>query len=517
MKTMNTMQTVLVAALAVAAFSNSDAALAQRAGGLGARVAGRAASAQPAPAPQAAPQAPAPQTPSLGTTRPIAQPASRPAAQAPASQAASKTAAPQAAQTAQPPAKEPLKKSDGSEFVVPAGATVDQLIAQANELLETEVAFETEEEYNDWIGKMLETIGKIGERILASKPTDEQFVQGISLRGQALCYQASIDPKALPKLGNYATALEKNERVQKLEDGRQAATAFKGVYLQAKVADIAEQNGTPAELAAAMKEVGAFIAAHPEASDMTVDLVFPVKLVAENQKQPTLPSQVWTPIRKQLAASDAPEAKNALVLLEGAIRYSQLEGRPIEWKGCDKTGEPLDTKKVEGKVVLVTFWASWLNGLAEFDAQLKELYEKYRDSGFEIVGYNLDSEQADADKYVKNNAIPWIILSDRAAADTKQTSLATYYGISEIPTMILVGGDGNVAAVDIGMESLIATLESVFAQSQTQAAKASAGAAATPRPAASASAKAPASVSPASKSSAKTTIKSTSPSRANNK
>ena len=38
-------------------------------------------------------------------------------------------------------------------------------------------------------------------------------MQGISLRGQALCYQASIDPKALPKLGNYATALEKNELV----------------------------------------------------------------------------------------------------------------------------------------------------------------------------------------------------------------------------------------------------------------------------------------------------------------
>ena len=55
-------------------------------------------------------------------------------------------------------------------------------------------------------------------------------------------------------------------------------------------------------------------------------------------------------------------------------------------------------------------------------------------------------------------------MSDRATVDAKETSLAAYYGISEIPTMVLIGGDGKVAALDIGMESLVATLESVFAQ-----------------------------------------------------
>ncbi len=379
------------------------------------------------------------------------------------------TAAQQTATAAQDSAQAPLKKSDGSEFVLSATATIDELIEKANSLMSTSVAFETQEEYDEWIGKMLETVGKIGDRILKMKPNDEQFVQGIALKGQSLCYQASIDSASLPKLGAFADALEKNAKVQGLEGGRQAAMAFRGVYLQAKVAEVAEQNGSVQDLNNVMKEVSAFIAAHPEASDMTVDLVFPVALVAENQKQPKLPAQIWTPIRKQLAASDSQEAKAALQLLEGTIRYSELEGNAFKWNGCLADGTKFDPASVKGKVVLVDFWASWCEPCGSMHAQLKELYEKYHSQGFEIVGYNLDAEQADIDAYLKKDPLPWILMSDRATVDAKETSIAAYYGISEIPTMLLIGGDGKVAALDISMESLIATLESVFSKSGVNA------------------------------------------------
>ena len=406
--------------------------------------------------------------------------------------------------SAQPAAKEPLKKSDGSEFVVPATATIEQLLEQANNLFSMEVAFETEEEYSAWITTMLGAVVKICDKVLTMKPGDDDFIQTITLKGQALCYQSSIDSTVLPKLGNYANALSKNARVQSLDEGRQAAMAFKGVYLQAKVADIAEQNGSVAQLNAAMKEVTAFVTEHPETADMYVDLVFPVQLVAETQKDPKLVANIWTPIRKQLAASSEPEMKAALLLLEGTIRYSELQGKPIKWLGVDKAGKPLDKTKVEGKVVLISFWASWHEQCAQVDTQLKQLYEKYHDQGFEIVGYNLDAEQENMDEYVTKNSIPWIILSDKAAADTKQTSLATYYGITEIPTMILVGGDGNVAAVDISMESLVATLENVFSKTAAQATETTSSASAAGNAATTPSAGRV--VNPASRSNAPTTI-----------
>ena len=396
---------------------------------------------------QAAQRQSAATTATRGTTRPIANP--------------SATAATGAA--TQTPAASSAKKLDGSELVVPQNATSKELLAKASELLATEASFDTEAEYNAWVAKMLQTVGAIADKVLAMNPTDDaEFIEAITVKGQVLCYQASINPQALARLKAYADALSKNARAQSLPDGKDAALAFMGVYHQAKVAEIAENNGTEKDLVAAMAAVAAFIKANPEASDMTVDLVYPVAIVAENVKNPKLPAQIWTPIRKILADSDSPRAKSALVMLEGAIRYSELEGKTFVWKGCDPDGKPLDQTLVEGRVNLVVFWASWCEPCVLLHKQLAALYETYHKDGFEIVAYNLDGEMKDMNDYLAKNPTPGIILSDRATVDAKQTSLAAYYGVTEIPTMILVGGDGKVAAVDISIESLAATLQSVF-------------------------------------------------------
>ena len=391
------------------------------------------------------------------------------AAAVPATPSASRVATP-AVPTAQPSpttpgaatTTAPRKTSDGSEFVVSPNATVDELVAQANALLSSDVSFDTEEEYAAWVAKMLATVGKIADRILAMKPDDKNFVEAISLKGQILCYQASLDSAKLPQLKAYADALSKHERVQSLKDGRDAALAFTGVYLQAKVADVAEKNGSAQELSAAMQEVAAFVVKHPETADMTVDLVYPVSVVAENVGDPDLPTKIWTPIRRALASSDSEQAKAALGMLDGAIRYSNLQGNAFEWKGCDPDGKPLDQSKVEGRVVVVEFWASWCQPCAQLHRQLEALYKTYHEGGFEILSYNLDAKLEDMNAYLAQSPVSGIILSDRATVDAKATSLAAYYGISEIPTMILVGGDGKVAAVDITIESLAATLQSVF-------------------------------------------------------
>ena len=357
---------------------------------------------------------------------------------------------------------QPAKKSDGSEFVVPANATAEQLVAQANALFSSNVSFETEEEYAAWVSKMLTTVGQISDRILKLNPDDAAFLEAIKFKGQVLCYQASLDPKVLPKLKAYADALEKHSRVQSLDEGKEAALAFKGVYLQAKVAEIAENEGTAKELVAAMAEVAEFVKAHPETADMTADLVYPVAVVAANVNDPKLPAQIWTPIRKILAASTDERAKAALIMLEGSIRYSELPGKTFEWKGCDVNGKPLDVSKVDGRVVLVEYWASWCQPSPLLHQQLAALYKTYHEGGFEIVSYNLDSKIEDMNAYLAKNDVYGLVLSDRATVDAKETSLAAYYGISEIPTMILVGGDGKVAAVDISIESLAATLANVF-------------------------------------------------------
>ncbi len=369
-------------------------------------------------------------------------------------------AAPASAASARPTAA--AKKSDGSEFIIPANATAEQLLAQAERLLSNETVFETEEEYVAWVDKMLATNAKIADRVLSMKTTDETFLKAVSLKGQVLCYQASVDVAVLPKLKAYSDALQKNKRVQSLEEGRDAALAFSGVYLQAKVADVVERGGTAQELKAAMKEVEAFVAANPTAADMTTDLVVPVAILAATLEDPTLPNAVWAPILKNLKAAGDADSLRALEGLEGAIRFSELEGKTFEWFGRTADGKAFDPASVKGKVVLVDFWASWNESCADVQEQLAKLYKAYNKSGFEIVGYNLDGDAKAMQAYLAKTPLAWPMLTDLQAIAAKEKSLARYYGIDEVPTLILIGGDGKVAAVDVDLETLLATLKVVF-------------------------------------------------------
>ncbi|MBR4833570.1 MAG: TlpA family protein disulfide reductase, partial [Thermoguttaceae bacterium] len=356
----------------------------------------------------------------------------------------------------------PAKKSDGSEFVIPTNATAEQLLAQAEGLLSNETVFETEEEYVVWVDKMLATNAKIADRVLSMKTTDETFLKAVSLKGQVLCYQASVDAAALPKLQAYAAALQKNKRVQSLEEGRDAALAFSGVYLQAKVAEIAERGGTAQEMKTAMKEVEAFVAAHPETADLTSDLVFPVAVLAAQLEDPTLPTAIWTPILKSLKAAGDEDSLRAAEGLEGAIRFSELQGNKFEWFGRTADGKAFDPALVEGKVVLVEFWASWNESCADVQKELAKLYKAYNPHGFEIVGYNLDGDAKAMKTYLAKSPVAWPLLTDLQAIAAKEKSLARHYGIEEVPTMILIGGDGKVAGVDVDLETLLATLKNVF-------------------------------------------------------
>ena len=387
--------------------------------------------------------------------------AARPGLGAPEIETAVPTALPSVAPTAQTPAA-PAKKSDGSEFVIPANATAEQLLAQAERLLSNETVFETEAEYVAWIDKMLATNEQIANRVLAMKTTDEIFLQAVSLKGQVLCYQASVDAAVLPKLKAYADALQKNKRVQSLEQGRDAALAFSGVYLQAKVADVVERGGTAQELKATMKNVETFVAAHPETADMTADLVVPVAILAATLEEPTLPSEIWTPILKNLKAAGDADSLRAAEALEGAIRFSELQGQTFEWFGRTADGKAFDPALVKGKVVLVDFWASWNESCAAVQAELAKLYKAYHPHGFEIVGYNLDGDVKAMQAYLAKTPLAWPVLTELQAIAAKEKSLARYYGVEEAPTLILIGGDGKVAGVDIDLETLFATLKVVF-------------------------------------------------------
>lgn len=153
---------------------------------------------------------------------------------------------------------------------------------------------------------------------------------------------------------------------------------------------------------------------------------------------------------------DAELAKAAESQVANGKRRADLIGKPFVVEGKKVDGEDFDWKAYEGKVVLVDFWATWCEPCRREMPNLKRTLAKFRDSGFEIVGVNLDKDAADVEQFFSVQTLPW---TNVVQAD----ELATRCGVEAIPFVVLVGRDGRVIDLHVRGEMLAQRLEEIFA------------------------------------------------------
>jgi thiol-disulfide isomerase/thioredoxin len=146
----------------------------------------------------------------------------------------------------------------------------------------------------------------------------------------------------------------------------------------------------------------------------------------------------------------------------GTLRRLSLPGNPMEIKGTLLSGKAFDQKSLAGKVVLVDFWATWCGPCIAEIPNVLEQYEKYHDKGFEVVGVSLDQDREALEKFVAEQKIPWPILFEKPEGEGWQHPLATFYGITGIPTVVLIGRDGKVITLDARGEKLGDRLDELF-------------------------------------------------------
>ncbi len=138
------------------------------------------------------------------------------------------------------------------------------------------------------------------------------------------------------------------------------------------------------------------------------------------------------------AFPESPAGKKAA----GALRRLDLVGKSISIKGAGAQGETIDTAQLQGKTVLVVFWASWAGQSVRREIpDLQKVAEKYRDKGLQIVGVNLDTDKADLDAFQKELKLDWPEILE---PDGMEGRLAVEYGISSLPAMFLIDAQGKV-------------------------------------------------------------------------
>ena len=114
---------------------------------------------------------------------------------------------------------------------------------------------------------------------------------------------------------------------------------------------------------------------------------------------------------------------------------------------------------LQGNYVLVDFWASWCGPCRRENPNVVRLYDKYKDSGFTIIGVSLDRDRTRWLDAIEKDGLAWHHVSDLKGW---KNAVAQDYNISSIPRTLLLDPTGKIIAKDLRGPSLVSKLEQLF-------------------------------------------------------
>ncbi len=103
-----------------------------------------------------------------------------------------------------------------------------------------------------------------------------------------------------------------------------------------------------------------------------------------------------------------------------------------------ETGDDIQLSENHGKGVMINFWATYCEPCKEEMPFMDELYEKYKDDGFEIIAVSVDRNEMVIRNFYERYGLSFPIVHDRKGAVMRA------YQISPLPTSIFINPDGTI-------------------------------------------------------------------------
>jgi cytochrome c biogenesis protein CcmG/thiol:disulfide interchange protein DsbE len=110
-------------------------------------------------------------------------------------------------------------------------------------------------------------------------------------------------------------------------------------------------------------------------------------------------------------------------------------------------GAPVSLADYSGRMVLINAWATWCPPCRAEMPALNDYYQAHKNQGFVILAINAGDAQSQAAAFAQQLGLAFPVLLD------PDTRLLDSLGIHSFPTSILLGRDGRVKAIHVGMFS----------------------------------------------------------------
>ncbi len=117
-----------------------------------------------------------------------------------------------------------------------------------------------------------------------------------------------------------------------------------------------------------------------------------------------------------------------------------------ELKIADVKGREVALSSLKGKVILLSFWASWSKESRAFNRELKRVYKKFGSKNFEIYQVSLDQNRLYWEAAIAQDELPWTNVCEFTFPNAYS---ATIYNVSRLPANYLIGKSGEIVGKDL--------------------------------------------------------------------
>lgn len=131
------------------------------------------------------------------------------------------------------------------------------------------------------------------------------------------------------------------------------------------------------------------------------------------------------------------EIANVEALVELASNLQQTSYPDIELDDMYKKMHRLS--ELDGKVVLLYFWSAQIPLCNSINAELKTLYERYHDKGFEVYHVSADENRALWIEATRAQEHPWI-----SVFGSTDPTVFSLYAVYQVPMAYIISRDGTI-------------------------------------------------------------------------